>query len=53
MDSDLFEDLDELDKAQFIGNFFKWMREIFIQRSSTPNYSETSFDKPAIKAKEA
>lgn len=44
LDSELFEDLDEDDKARFIGSFFKWVKSVFAQRSNTPNYGQTQFD---------
>lgn len=31
MESDLFADVDELEKSQFLGNFFHWMRNVFVQ----------------------
>lgn len=31
MESDLFEGVDELEKSQFLGNFFHWMRNVFTQ----------------------
>ena len=31
MESDLFEGVDELEKSQFLGNFFHWMRNVFMQ----------------------
>lgn len=31
MESDLFAGVDELEKSQFLGNFFHWMRNIFTQ----------------------
>lgn len=40
LDSDLFEDLDEDDKARFIGSFFKWVKSVFAQKSNTPNYGQ-------------
>ena len=32
MESDLFEGVDQMEKSQFIGNFFGWMRQAFAQR---------------------
>ena len=29
MESELFEGVDEEDKARFIGNFFAWVRNLF------------------------
>ena len=31
MESELFEGVDELEKSQFLGNFFHWMRNVFMQ----------------------
>ena len=31
MESDLFEGVDEMDKSMFLGNFFHWMRNVFMQ----------------------
>ena len=31
MESDLFEGVDEMEKSQFLGNFFHWMRNVFMQ----------------------
>jgi len=42
LDSELFEDLDEDDKARFIGSFFKWVKSVFAQRN-TPNYGQQQF----------
>lgn len=36
IDSDLFEDLDEDEKARFIGSFFKWVKSVFAQKSNAP-----------------
>lgn len=31
MESELFTEVDELEKSQFLGNFFHWMRNVFSQ----------------------
>ena len=31
MESELFAGVDEMEKSQFLGNFFHWMRNIFMQ----------------------
>lgn len=31
MESELFTEVDELEKSQFLGNFFHWMRNVFTQ----------------------
>ena len=36
LDSDIFEGVDEEEKARFIGNFFSWVRNIFSSKSWKP-----------------
>ena len=36
METDLFEGVDEENKARFIGNFFSWVRNIFSAKKYTP-----------------
>lgn len=31
MESELFEGVDEMEKSQFLGDFFHWMRNVFMQ----------------------
>ena len=31
MESELFEGVDEMEKSRFLGNFFQWMRNVFVQ----------------------
>mmetsp|Transcript_30381 Transcript_30381/g.46520 ORF Transcript_30381/g.46520 Transcript_30381/m.46520 type:complete len:116 (+) Transcript_30381:13-360(+) len=41
LDSDMFEDVDEAEKSQFIGNLFKALRNIFVQKTPTTDFTAT------------
>jgi hypothetical protein len=36
METDLFEGVDEMDRARFIGNFFAWVRNLFKKEPKKP-----------------
>ena len=34
MDSQMFEGVSEMEKAQFVGRFFRWVKDAFLQKDS-------------------
>jgi hypothetical protein len=41
MEGELFEDVDEADKARFIGNFFSWVRNLFAKKKETKKVKQS------------
>jgi hypothetical protein len=41
MEGELFEGVDESDKARFIGNFFSWVRNLFAKEKRTMKVNQS------------
>lgn len=40
MEGELFEGVDESEKARFIGNFFSWVRNLFAKKKETKKVNQ-------------